>query len=254
MFTLTLFFLHLVFLIVVAFCVSGHQSGFCMICVMQNHIIQAFANTGNAIKPVSFIRDLKSKPTRFRVNAPKGSEQKLLFQCIFASSTNLLQKRVLFISPLSQWTPYLAFSHLLFLSDPIMADSSNVTFLLLWRHAGTLIITLSKPARLRPERLWAMSQIQSWKSHLLKNVCRYSGNMTNLKVINSCHTVLCDKRPVTAIQKWSGEAAPPPACSFLMCCCNHIPTSCTSFSVSSPTLIPQCPLCLLVTAGGGAQL
>lgn len=42
-------------------CCSGHQSGFCMICVMQNHIIQAFANTGNAIKPVSFIRDLKSK-------------------------------------------------------------------------------------------------------------------------------------------------------------------------------------------------
>lgn len=39
----------------------GHQSGFCMICIMQNHIIQAFANTGNAIKPVSFIRDLKSK-------------------------------------------------------------------------------------------------------------------------------------------------------------------------------------------------
>lgn len=32
-----------------------------MICIMQNHIIQAFANTGNAIKPVSFIRDLKSK-------------------------------------------------------------------------------------------------------------------------------------------------------------------------------------------------
>ncbi|MEQ2175573.1 hypothetical protein GOODEAATRI_019219, partial [Goodea atripinnis] len=30
-----------------------HQSGFCMICVMQNHIIQAFANTGNAIKPAT---------------------------------------------------------------------------------------------------------------------------------------------------------------------------------------------------------
>ncbi|XP_016114584.1 ubiquitin carboxyl-terminal hydrolase 36-like [Sinocyclocheilus grahami] len=43
---------------------SCHQSGFCMICVMQNHIIQAFANTGNAIKPVSFIRDLK-KPQLF---------------------------------------------------------------------------------------------------------------------------------------------------------------------------------------------
>lgn len=52
-------------LCVVVFCVSGHQSGFCMICIMQNHIIQAFANTGNAIKPVSFIRDLKSKTTSF---------------------------------------------------------------------------------------------------------------------------------------------------------------------------------------------
>lgn len=32
-----------------------------MMCIMQNHMIQAFANSGNAIKPVSFIRDLKSK-------------------------------------------------------------------------------------------------------------------------------------------------------------------------------------------------
>ncbi|NXJ83966.1 UBP36 hydrolase, partial [Trogon melanurus] len=35
------------------------QGGFCMMCVMQNHTVQAFANSGNAIKPVSFIRDLK---------------------------------------------------------------------------------------------------------------------------------------------------------------------------------------------------
>uniref|UniRef100_A0A8C0G938 USP domain-containing protein n=1 Tax=Chelonoidis abingdonii TaxID=106734 RepID=A0A8C0G938_CHEAB len=40
-----------------------HQGGFCMMCIMQNHMIQAFANSGNAIKPVSFIRDLKSKDT-----------------------------------------------------------------------------------------------------------------------------------------------------------------------------------------------
>ncbi|NXW62737.1 UBP36 hydrolase, partial [Eurystomus gularis] len=38
---------------------SCHQGGFCMMCIMQNHIIQAFANSGNAIKPLSFIRDLK---------------------------------------------------------------------------------------------------------------------------------------------------------------------------------------------------
>ncbi|KFO10040.1 Ubiquitin carboxyl-terminal hydrolase 36, partial [Balearica regulorum gibbericeps] len=33
--------------------------GFCMMCVMQNHVIQAFANSGNIIKPVSFIQNLK---------------------------------------------------------------------------------------------------------------------------------------------------------------------------------------------------
>ncbi len=32
-----------------------------MLCIMQNHIIQAFASSGNTIKPVSFIRDLKSR-------------------------------------------------------------------------------------------------------------------------------------------------------------------------------------------------
>ncbi|KAG8565038.1 hypothetical protein GDO81_012682 [Engystomops pustulosus] len=41
------------------------QGGFCMLCIMQNHLIQAFANSGNAIKPVSFIRELKSKRTFF---------------------------------------------------------------------------------------------------------------------------------------------------------------------------------------------
>lgn len=42
-----------------------------MLCVMQNHMVQAFANSGNAIKPVSFIRDLKSK-NRVLVVSTKG--------------------------------------------------------------------------------------------------------------------------------------------------------------------------------------
>lgn len=58
-------FLHILWVALIYLSLSGHQSGFCMICIMQNHIIQAFANTGNAIKPVSFIRDLKSKTTSF---------------------------------------------------------------------------------------------------------------------------------------------------------------------------------------------
>lgn len=42
------------------FCLSvGHEPGFCMMCTMQNHITQVFANTGNVIKPIGVLNDLK---------------------------------------------------------------------------------------------------------------------------------------------------------------------------------------------------
>uniref|UniRef100_A0A1A7WC46 Ubiquitin carboxyl-terminal hydrolase n=2 Tax=Iconisemion striatum TaxID=60296 RepID=A0A1A7WC46_9TELE len=56
-----------------------NQSGFCMICVMQNHIIQAFANTGNAIKPVSFIRDLKKIARHFRFGSQEDAHEFLRY-------------------------------------------------------------------------------------------------------------------------------------------------------------------------------
>lgn len=58
---------------------SCHQSGFCMICVMQNHIIQAFANTANAIKPVSFIRDLKKIARHFRFGSQEDAHEFLRY-------------------------------------------------------------------------------------------------------------------------------------------------------------------------------
>uniref|UniRef100_A0A8C4HD81 Ubiquitin carboxyl-terminal hydrolase n=1 Tax=Dicentrarchus labrax TaxID=13489 RepID=A0A8C4HD81_DICLA len=66
-----------------------HQSGFCMICIMQNHIIQAFANTGNAIKPVSFIRDLKSKTTSFFLRLFAGAKA-----CVKYCSNHLLHELI----------------------------------------------------------------------------------------------------------------------------------------------------------------
>lgn len=47
----------------VSFLVSfaGHEPGFCMMCTMQNHIIQVFANSGNVIKPIGVLNELKSK-------------------------------------------------------------------------------------------------------------------------------------------------------------------------------------------------
>ncbi|XP_069511333.1 ubiquitin carboxyl-terminal hydrolase 36 isoform X2 [Ambystoma mexicanum] len=55
------------------------QGGFCMLCVMQNHMIQAFANSGNAIKPVSFIRDLKKIARHFRFGSQEDAHEFLRY-------------------------------------------------------------------------------------------------------------------------------------------------------------------------------
>lgn len=41
------------------FFLKGHEPGFCMLCTMQNHITQVFANSGNAIKPLGVLHELK---------------------------------------------------------------------------------------------------------------------------------------------------------------------------------------------------
>ncbi|NXK47524.1 UBP36 hydrolase, partial [Chauna torquata] len=56
-----------------------HQGGFCMMCIMQNHMIQAFANSGNAIKPVSFIRDLKKIARHFRFGSQEDAHEFLRY-------------------------------------------------------------------------------------------------------------------------------------------------------------------------------
>uniref|UniRef100_A0A8D2DEP5 ubiquitinyl hydrolase 1 n=1 Tax=Sciurus vulgaris TaxID=55149 RepID=A0A8D2DEP5_SCIVU len=56
-----------------------HHGSFCMLCVMQNHIVQAFANSGNAIKPVSFIRDLKKIARHFRFGNQEDAHEFLRY-------------------------------------------------------------------------------------------------------------------------------------------------------------------------------
>uniref|UniRef100_A0A663EJG4 ubiquitinyl hydrolase 1 n=1 Tax=Aquila chrysaetos chrysaetos TaxID=223781 RepID=A0A663EJG4_AQUCH len=55
------------------------QGGFCMMCIMQNHAIQAFANSGNAIKPVSFIRDLKKIAQHIRFGRQEDAHEFLRY-------------------------------------------------------------------------------------------------------------------------------------------------------------------------------
>ncbi|XP_008939689.1 PREDICTED: ubiquitin carboxyl-terminal hydrolase 36, partial [Merops nubicus] len=58
---------------------SCHQGGFCMLCIMQNHIIQAFANSGNAIKPLSFVRDLKKIAQNIRFGRQEDAHEFLRY-------------------------------------------------------------------------------------------------------------------------------------------------------------------------------
>ncbi|XP_049632098.1 ubiquitin carboxyl-terminal hydrolase 36 isoform X2 [Suncus etruscus] len=58
---------------------SCRQAGFCMLCLMQNHIVQAFANSGNAIKPISFIRDLKKIARHFRFGSQEDAHEFLRY-------------------------------------------------------------------------------------------------------------------------------------------------------------------------------
>ncbi|OXB81075.1 UNVERIFIED_CONTAM: hypothetical protein H355_005005 [Colinus virginianus] len=57
----------------------GHQEGFCMLCIMQNHVIQAFTNSGNTIKPMSFIRDLKKIAQHLRFGRQEDAHEFLCY-------------------------------------------------------------------------------------------------------------------------------------------------------------------------------
>ncbi|KAK2497713.1 hypothetical protein MC885_018923, partial [Smutsia gigantea] len=56
-----------------------HQKSFCMLCIMQNHIIQAFGNSGNAIKPTHFIRDLKEIAQHFHFGNQEDAHEFLQY-------------------------------------------------------------------------------------------------------------------------------------------------------------------------------
>ncbi|NXK12653.1 UBP36 hydrolase, partial [Herpetotheres cachinnans] len=58
---------------------SCHQGGFCMICIMQNHVFQAFANSGKVITPVSFIQDLKKFAQHIRFGRQEDAHEFLRY-------------------------------------------------------------------------------------------------------------------------------------------------------------------------------
>ncbi|XP_033923670.1 ubiquitin carboxyl-terminal hydrolase 36 [Melopsittacus undulatus] len=55
------------------------QGSFCMICIMQNHVAQAFANSGSVIKPVAFVRDLKKIAGHMRFGQQEDAHEFLRY-------------------------------------------------------------------------------------------------------------------------------------------------------------------------------
>ncbi|XP_053911903.1 ubiquitin carboxyl-terminal hydrolase 36-like [Cuculus canorus] len=55
------------------------QSEFCMLCTMENHILQVFGSSGSTIEPVSFIRDLKKIAKHIRFGRQEDAHEFLCF-------------------------------------------------------------------------------------------------------------------------------------------------------------------------------
>ncbi|CAM9919842.1 unnamed protein product [Lampetra fluviatilis] len=55
------------------------QSGFCMLCIMQNHLVKTFSNPGSAIKPLSVINDLKRIARHFRFGSQEDAHEFLRY-------------------------------------------------------------------------------------------------------------------------------------------------------------------------------
>uniref|UniRef100_A0AAY5L2X0 USP domain-containing protein n=2 Tax=Esox lucius TaxID=8010 RepID=A0AAY5L2X0_ESOLU len=56
-----------------------HEPGFCMMCTMQNHITQVFANSGNVIKPIGVINELKRIAKHFRFGSQEDAHEFLRY-------------------------------------------------------------------------------------------------------------------------------------------------------------------------------
>ncbi|XP_063997788.1 LOW QUALITY PROTEIN: ubiquitin carboxyl-terminal hydrolase 36-like [Pogoniulus pusillus] len=54
---------------------SCHREGFCMLCTMQTHVGQAFASSGQAIKPEAIIRNLKNIAQHFSLRRQEDAHE-----------------------------------------------------------------------------------------------------------------------------------------------------------------------------------
>ncbi|XP_028285753.1 ubiquitin carboxyl-terminal hydrolase 42 isoform X2 [Parambassis ranga] len=85
-----------------------HEPGFCMMCTMQNHIIQVFANSGNVIKPIGVLNELKRIAKHFRYGSQEDAHEFLRY------TVDAMQKSCLPGTKLDRQTQATTFIHHVF--------------------------------------------------------------------------------------------------------------------------------------------
>ncbi|XP_053703602.1 ubiquitin carboxyl-terminal hydrolase 42 [Synchiropus splendidus] len=85
-----------------------HEPGFCMMCTMQNHIIQVFANSSNVIKPLGVLNELKRIAKHFRFGSQEDAHEFLRY------TVDAMQKSCLPGSKLDRQTQATTFIHQVF--------------------------------------------------------------------------------------------------------------------------------------------
>uniref|UniRef100_A0A3B3HRH5 Ubiquitin carboxyl-terminal hydrolase n=1 Tax=Oryzias latipes TaxID=8090 RepID=A0A3B3HRH5_ORYLA len=84
------------------------EPGFCMMCTMQNHIIQVFANSGNVIKPIGVLNELKRIAKHFRYGSQEDAHEFLRY------TVDAMQKSCLPGTKLDRQTQATTFIHQVF--------------------------------------------------------------------------------------------------------------------------------------------
>ncbi|XP_061666677.1 ubiquitin carboxyl-terminal hydrolase 42 isoform X2 [Syngnathoides biaculeatus] len=85
-----------------------HEPGFCMMCTMQNHIIQVFANSGNVIKPIGVLNELKRIAKHFRYGSQEDAHEFIRY------TVDAMQKSCLPGAKLDRQTQATTFIHQVF--------------------------------------------------------------------------------------------------------------------------------------------
>ncbi|KAK2876597.1 hypothetical protein Q8A67_020693 [Cirrhinus molitorella] len=85
-----------------------HEPGFCMMCTMQNHITQVFANSGNVFKPLAVLNELKRIGKHFRHGSQEDAHEFLRY------TVDAMQKSCLPGNKLDRQTQATTFVHQIF--------------------------------------------------------------------------------------------------------------------------------------------